>query len=162
LIFDIVSYDCLGGVQTDGVDVISACPERSTPQHPLDLRVLFENSSRRDALDRLYDVLGRCRGDRLYEQVHMIAVGADFEKVDIIAILYSKAGFSDCFDHTVGQYFPTILHRTYDVIQQAGFVVALAYMAVLHATNIHRIALTSQQAARQSVLVYAFIGLLVH
>jgi hypothetical protein len=40
------------------------------------------------------------------------------------------------------------------VIQQAGFVVALAYMAVLHATNIHRIALTSQQAARQSVLVY--------
>ena len=84
----------------------------------------------------------------------MIAVGTNFEKVDIIAVLYSKAGFGDCFDHTVGQYFPAILYGTYNVIQQAGCVVALRNMAIFHATNIHRIALTSQQAARQSLLVY--------
>ena len=84
----------------------------------------------------------------------MIAIGANFDEVDLISLLYFKAGFGECFDDTVGQYFPSVPHWTYDVVEKAGFVVALRNMAIFHATNIHRIALTSQQAARQSFLVY--------
>ena len=153
MVFDIVSYDCFCCVQTDGVNVVTFRPELSTPQHLFDLWILFENSSCRDAFDRLHDVLGRCCGDGLYEYVDVISVGANFDEVDIIATLYSKTGFRERFDHTVGQYFSSILYGTYDVIQQAGFVVTLCDMTVIHATNIHWIALTSQQAARQSVLV---------
>ena len=66
----------------------------------------------------------------------MVAVSADFEKVDIIAILYCKTGVLQCFDDTVGQYFPSILYWTYYVVEQACFVVTSAYMTVLHARNI--------------------------
>lgn len=84
MVFDIVSYDCLCCVQTDGVDIVSFRPELTTPQHPLDLWILFENSSCRDALDGLHNVLGRCCGGALYEQVDVVAVSADFDEVDII------------------------------------------------------------------------------
>ena len=83
----------------------------------------------------------------------MITVSANFDEVDVISLLYFKTGFGERFSYTVGQYFPPVLHGTHNVIQQAGLVVALAYMAVLHATNIHLISLPSQQAARQSFLV---------
>ena len=86
----------------------------------------------------------------------MIAISANFEEVNIISLLYFNTDFRERFDHTVGQYFPSILYWAYDVIQQAGFVVALAYMAVFHAANIHPISLPSQQAARQSFLVYSY------
>ena len=84
----------------------------------------------------------------------MIAVSANFDEVDLISLLYSKTGFGERFDHTIGQYFPSVFYWTYDVIQQAGFVVALRDVTILHATNIHLISLPSQQAARQSFLVY--------
>ena len=83
----------------------------------------------------------------------MIAVSANFDEVDFISLLYSKTGFGERFNHTARQYFSSVSDGTYHVVQKAGCVVALAYMTVLHATNIHRIALTSQQAARQSFLV---------
>ena len=153
MVLDIVSYESFGCVQTDGVDIVALRPELTTPQHLFDLWILFENLSCRDAFNRLNDVLGGCCGDGLYEQVHVIAVGTNFDEVDLISLLYSKTSFSERFDHTVGQYFPSIPYGTYDVVEKAGFVVALPYMAVFHATNIHRIALTSQQAARQSFLV---------
>ena len=101
-------------------------------------------------------MLGRCCGGALYEQVDVVAVGADFDEVDIISLLYFKTGLDECFDHTVGQYFSSVLYWTYDVIQQAGFVVTLQQMTVLHATNIHPLSLPSQQAARQSFLVYEY------
>ena len=74
----------------------------------------------------------------------MIVVGANFDEVDFISLQYAKTGFGKRFDDTVGLYFPSIPYGTYDVVQQAGLVVAFPYMTVFHATNIHRIALTSQ------------------
>src|SRR3989338_2488542 len=84
----------------------------------------------------------------------MVSVRANFEKVDIVALLYSKTGFGERFDHTVGQYFPSVLYWTYDVIQQAGFVVTLFNMTVFHATNIHRISLPPKQSFGAIFLVY--------
>src|SRR3989338_4515802 len=84
----------------------------------------------------------------------MVSVRANFEKVDIVALLYSKTGFGERFDHTVGQYFPSVLYWTYDVIQQAGFVVTLFNMTVFHATNIHQISLPPKQSFGAIFLVY--------
>src|SRR3990167_11566533 len=85
----------------------------------------------------------------------MVSVRANFEKVDIVALLYSKTGFGERFDHTVGQYFPSVLYWTYDVIQQAGFVVTLFNMTVFHATNIHQISLPPKQSFGAIFLVYS-------
>ena len=102
-----------------------------------------------DAFDGLNDLSGGCCGDALYEKVDVVAVGANFDEVDFISLLYFKTGLGECFDHTVGQHFSSVLHWTYDVMQQTGFVVALGDMAVFHSTNIHLTSLPSQQAARQ-------------
>jgi len=56
--------------------------------------------------------------------------------LDIVALLYSKTGFGERLDDTVGQYFPSILYWTYDGIQQAGLVVVFNDMTFLHARNI--------------------------
>lgn len=126
LFCDILTYNFCGGVLTDGVDIISFRPELTTPQHPLDLWVLVEDLTCSDALDDLYEAFGGCCGDGLYEKVGMVTVGADLDEVYVIALLYFKTGFSQCSDDTVGQYFPSILYRTYDVIEQTRDVVALA------------------------------------
>ena len=60
LVFNIIPYCVCGSVLTDSVDIEAFRPELTTPQHLFDLWILFENSSCRDALDRLDDVLRRC------------------------------------------------------------------------------------------------------
>lgn len=153
LISYIVCDDGLCRVLTDGVDIVSFRPELTTPQHPFDLWVVFEEFFNSDALDGLNDALWGCCGDGLYEHVHMITVCSDFDEVDIIAFLYFKTGFFQSFDDTVGQYFPSILGRTYDVVQQTSFVVTLPDMTVLHVTNILRIPLPPKQSFGAIVLV---------
>ena len=150
MIFDIVSYDCFRCVLTDGVNIVAFRPELTTPQHPLDLWIVFENLSCRDALDGLNDIFRGCCGDGLYEKVDVITVRADFDEVDIISLLYSKTDFRERFDHTVGQYFSSILDRTYYVIQQTGFVVTLWDMTVFHSTNILQIPLPPKPQLRSN------------
>src|SRR4051812_47704741 len=60
----------------------------------------------------------------------MFIVGADFEKVDFIAILYFKTNFLKRSGNTVGQYFPSILDGTDDVVEQARLVVAFLDMPI--------------------------------
>jgi hypothetical protein len=84
----------------------------------------------------------------------MILVSADFDEVDVISFLYFKTNLGECFDDTVGQNFPSILHGAYDVIQEAGFVVTLNPVTVLHATNIHLPSLPPKQSFGAMVLVY--------
>ena len=88
----------------------------------------------------------------------MVFVCADFDKVNVIAVLYFKTEGGECFDDTVGQYFPSVLDGEYYVIQEAGFVVALPYMTVFHATNIPWIPLPPKQSFGAIVLVYCLYG----
>ena len=54
LVVDIFPYDVLS-VLADGVSVETSGPELPSPQHPLDLRALFEEFSADVALDVLND-----------------------------------------------------------------------------------------------------------
>ena len=83
----------------------------------------------------------------------MVAVGADFDEVDVISVLYSKTDFRERLDHTVGQYFSSILDWTYDVVQQTGFVVTLRDVTVFHSTNILQIPLPPKQSFGAMFLV---------
>ena len=76
----------------------------------------------------------------------MILVGANFDEVYVIAVLYFKTDVGECFDDTVGQYFPSVLDGEYHVIQEAGRVVAFPYMTIFHATNIHLTSLPPKQS----------------
>lgn len=84
----------------------------------------------------------------------MIVIGADFEKVDIISSLYFKTQVGERFNHTVSQYFPSVLNGTDDMVQKAGLVVALPHMTVFHATNIHLSLLSPKQSFGAMFLVY--------
>jgi len=140
-------------ILTDGVCIVSFRPKLTTPQHPLDLRMELEDVFGSNAFDGLHEFAGGCCGDGLYKQVDVIVVRADFDEMDIISLLYFKTDFFERLDYTVGQYFPSILHGTYEVVQETGFVVALLRMAVLHATNIHPTSLPPQQSCGAIVLV---------
>ena len=146
LFLDVIAYDICGCVLPDGVDVVAACPELATPQHLLDFGVAFEELLCSNALDGLHDVLGGCCGDGLDECVHMIFVRAQFDEVDVIALLYFKTDCFECVDDTVGQNFPSVLDGENHVVQKTGFVVTLPDMSVFHATNIHRIPLPPKQS----------------
>ena len=80
----------------------------------------------------------------------MVAVSADFEKVDIIAILYCKTGVLQCFDDTVGQYFPSILYWTYNMVEQTGLGVTLRDVTFFHSTNILQISLPPKPQLRSN------------
>ena len=140
VVFALVLYvfpDCFScGVLTDGVDVKTARPEPSSPQHPFDLRVALEYLLCSNAFDGSNDLAGRCCRDRLDEKVDVVLVGADLDEVDVIAVLYFKADGSECFDDTVAQYFPAVLDGEYRVVEQTRLVVALLDMPIFHARNI--------------------------
>ena len=84
----------------------------------------------------------------------MVVISADFEKVDIEAGLYFKTDFLERLRHTVSEHVPSVFDRTDKVIDEPRLVVAARNVTFLHATNIHLIWMTSQQAARKSVLLY--------
>ena len=142
MVFDLVSYRVGRCVLSDGVDIVTFRPELTTPQHPLDLWVLFENSSCRDALDGLNNVSRRCCGGALYEKVHVVSISANFEEVDVVSLLYSKTDLLERSGNTVGEYFPSVLDGAYDVIQEKRLVVAFLDV-FFHATNIHLTSLPS-------------------
>ena len=67
LVRNILSYDISSCVLTDGVCIITLRPKLTSPQHPLDLRMEFEDLFCSNAFDGLYDCTGGCCGDGLYE-----------------------------------------------------------------------------------------------
>ena len=154
LILYIFLYDVGRCVLTDGVCIIAFAPEFPSPQHPFDFGMSFEYLFCSNALDGLHDRSRRCCGDRLDHEVDMILVGADLDEVDIISVLYFKADVFECLDDTVGQNFPPVLHRAYEVVQERGFVVPLGPVTVLHARNIHLTSLPPKQSFGAIVLVY--------
>ena len=153
LVVDIFSYDVLS-VLEGGVGVEPRGPELPSPQHPLDLGALFEEFSADVALDVLNDTAGGSCGDGLDEEMDVVFISADFEKVDVEAGLYFKTDFLERLRHTIGEHVPSIFDGTDKVIDEPRLVVAARNMTFLHATNIHLIWMTSQQAARKSVLLY--------
>ena len=136
---------------SDGVCIIPFGPKLTTPQHPFDLRVLFEEFSAGIALDVLYDRTRCSCGDGLYEEMHMVTVGANFKKVNVESSLYFKTDCGERSSNTVGEHVPSVLDGTDDMVDEPRLVVAARDVPFLHATNIHLIWMTSQQAARKSL-----------
>ncbi len=73
-------------ILANGVEVESACPKGSSPQKPFDVRVLSENLLGRDAFDRLSEGGGRKGGDALDEEVDVIFVSANFDKMEFVSL----------------------------------------------------------------------------
>lgn len=132
--FDILSFPSLipdvfanrrfGVRSSDRVDEIAGSPKRASPELFLHFRVLSEYFASSDALYRLHDVFGQDHGYRLNEKMHMILVGANFEKVQIVALGDLKAGLLDRFVNLFRDHHPTILGRANDVIDETANIVA--------------------------------------
>ena len=80
--------------------------------------MVFEQLTRSNAFDDLYNALGRERGDGLYKKMHMVFVRPDFKKMYFVAFRNLKADspqrFVDCF----GEYHTPVLRGADNVVQQ--------------------------------------------
>ena len=142
LIFDVFGNRCFGVSPSDRVDEIAASPKRASPELLLHFRILLEYFPRRDALYRLNDILRQEHGYGLHEKMHMILVGANFKKMDVVSLGDLKAGLLDRFINLLRDDYSTVLRRTDDMINDTANIVAFVQIKA-HARIIHR----PQQAA---------------
>jgi hypothetical protein len=125
LLLDVFAYHLFIALLTDRADVIARGPKFSAPQFLLHFGARGEEFSCRYAFDDLYNLLRTVHWHRLHQKMHLVLVGADFEKRNFIAV----ADFhTDLFEFLV--YFrtenhSTVLRWTNDVIHQYRDVMAL-------------------------------------
>ena len=91
LVFHVIFYGFLVTLGADCIDVITFCPEFSTPKHPFDLWLFLKNFSGGDAFDDLNNSGWTNGWDALDEKMNMILVGANLHKMNVVPFLYSKA-----------------------------------------------------------------------
>ena len=99
LFMNILSDHFLITVLTDGVRVISARPELSTPQHLLDFGMTAKDLLCSDALDGLNDGRGRHHGDALDEKMDMVFIRPDLDEMDLVSFPYSHADLFEAYLH---------------------------------------------------------------
>ena len=115
-------------VLPDGVRVVAACPELSSPEHLLHLCMHAKYLPGGDTLDDLHDRLRWHHGHTLNEEMHVILIGSNLHKMNLVSFRNAHAdllqGILDCF----GECLPPILRRAYYVVEEESLVVLLVDM----------------------------------
>ena len=109
---------------THRVHEIALGPELSAPELLFDLGYAFEYLSCSDAFHYLCDLLRSVHGYRLYEEMHMVFVCADFKKMYFVPFGDLQAGRFDAVVHYLVEYYSTVFCRADQVIQKDSDVVA--------------------------------------
>ena len=88
LVLDVFPDDLLIGVLPHGVEIKSACPKVAAPEHFLDFRMFLEDFPGSDTLDSPHHSRWQHCRNGLNQKVHMILIGADFNKVQLKTLTY--------------------------------------------------------------------------
>ena len=140
LLFYILA-DCLFiAVLPDGVRVVAACPELSSPKHFLHFTVCAEYLPGSDAFHDLHNYLWGHHGYTLNEEVHMIFIGSNFHEMDLMPFRNTHTDLFQSILHCFTEYLPPVLHRAYYVVKEKRLVVSLVDMfahasILLHGTG---------------------------
>ena len=65
---------------------------------------------------------------RLDQEVHVVLIGTDLDKVQVVGWRKVLADFLERFFHGRGKHLPAILCRTDEVVQHAVYIVSFSYM----------------------------------
>src|ERR1051325_5869685 len=135
LLLNVLSNHLLVPVLPDRADVIARRPEFSTPQLLLYLWTGRKDFSCRDALDDLHDLLLAVHRHRLHQKMHVVFVGANLQKRDLVAFANPHANFFEFLVYLRAKHYAAVLGWTNDVVQQYRDVMALVDEAA-HSSSI--------------------------
>lgn len=128
LFMNVLSDHFLVTVLTDGIRVIPARPELSTPEHLLDFGMTTEDLLRSNALDGLNDCRGRHHGDALDEKMDVVFIRPDLDEMDLVSFFYSHAHIFERYLHFFRKDLSSVLGRADDVVEKQGLVMSLENM----------------------------------
>lgn len=92
LVLNIVFDNRFVTILSHGIDVIPTGPQIPSPQHFFDFRVMAEEFFGCQAFDNLYHFGWQEGWDALGEEVNMIFISANFDKVYFIALRDGETG----------------------------------------------------------------------
>ena len=125
LVLNVLPYHVLVAVLPHGVEIEAGSPELAAPEHALHFRMAVEDFSGGDALDRSDQAGGEDIGHGLEQEVHMVFIQADLDKVDFIALSNAQTdgfeGLGDCG----GDGLSAILDREDGVVEEQCLIVGL-------------------------------------
>src|SRR6266404_6370802 len=84
LVFDILLDDCLTANFSYRGNIVTVCPEFSSPQLHFDFGNLFEDFSGCDTFDHRGNLGGWISWNALNEKMDMVLIGTDFQKVYLV------------------------------------------------------------------------------
>ena len=107
-----------------GVHVVAACPEPPSPEHLLYLCMHAKYLPGSDALDDLYDRRRLHHGNTLGEEMHVILVGTNLHKMDLVSLRNTHADLFQGILRCFRKYLPPVFCRAYDVVEEERLVVS--------------------------------------
>ena len=107
------------------VEIEAAGPELAAPEEFLDFPMLSEDLSGGDALDRAHHLGGEDIRDALDQEVGMVVIQANLDKVDFIAFGDAETGGFQGFGNSLGDGLSAILDREDRVVQEQCLIVGL-------------------------------------
>ena len=109
---------------TDRANIVAIAPEFTAPQLLLDFRGSLEDFSRRETLHHLDDLFRTVGRYRLDQKMHMVLVGPNFDKLDLIALRNVQTDLFQNFIHMTIKHRSAIFGWTNKMVQQNRNVMA--------------------------------------
>jgi hypothetical protein len=116
LAFDIIRYHSFIAVTTNSVDVVSACPNVSTPKYFLNFRMSLEYFFSCNTFYQLHYILWTSHWNTLNQKMHMIFINPNFYKMYLVPFSYPYTYYFQTLRDSFRKYFSPVFCRTYDVV----------------------------------------------
>ena len=124
LVGDVASDLAFATMLTDRIEIGPVGPEFPSPQEFLDGGHPAEHFPGGKTLDDLGESAGAVPWDRLHEEVHVVPVGPDLQKRNIVPGSNFQADVPEGRVHLSRKDCPAVLRRTDQMVEQDGDIVA--------------------------------------
>ncbi len=121
---DVAPDLAFAAVLADRTEVGPVGPELPTPQELLDGGDPPEDFSGGETLDDLGELAGAVRRNRLHEEVHVVPVGPDLQKRNVVPGGNLQADVPEGRVHLGGEHGPAVLRGADHAVEQRGEIVA--------------------------------------
>ena len=118
LVLHVLSDLAFISVLAHGARKISVGPKLPSPQLLLHLWALLEYRSCRNALDHRHDLCHAIRWHRLHQEMHVILVCTNLQKLYLVPQLNSNTRLLEHHLNLLVYHYPAVLCREHQVIQQ--------------------------------------------
>jgi len=134
LVLKVFLYHLFIRILSHRVDIVATCPEFPAPKMLLDLWMKPEYLLCRYTLHGSNNLIWSVRWHALYQKMRMITIKTDFQKMDLIPLLYTQANISQSTRNIIIKHISPIFYRTHKMIQEQALVMAPVDMF----THIHK------------------------